>query len=784
MSATARTRRAERRQPLARAGVARRLTPLGSSCYLAALGVLILSSASFAQDNKLDKKAEELNVAGVLTRADRVHPARAGCHFKTYDLLMVAGKTYTIYMASRDVDAYLRVEDAKGKLLAEDDDSGGGQNARIQFKVSTTGTYRIIATTCDPGQTGRFTLIAAPGIAPAGTQWGTVGTPGSPQGQPPVQLSAPGEVVVWAAFQSVNTPSLGMQEDTHGYMEYRFSVANHSPTTAHRVTLAIPRRNGTRFGGYYLRSLSRSLELEPGAIRTLSLFQPNLPMGFSSANQEVIVDGRPLPPFGFLSTDQQRGTFRRQPNWAPLFIRSILTSPFLDTELRTRIPIASVGQPMPAGQLPPFGVTSGNYKGAPYSHVNVERFRGATGPMDSDSWSRHWLGYSSYDGVVLRDADFRRAPPEVRSALWQYVECGGSLLVLGTAELPAHWRRARQDQGGRTYYYPGFGACIVAKQTDLQKWEPEDLRILTTMWGASVRPSQFVQSADLAQQRFPVVDDVGIPIRDLFLVMLVFAVLIGPVNIFVLSWMGRRIWLLWTIPTFSLLTCAAVVAFMTFSDDWEGTVRAEGLTMLDEGTGRGTSIGWLGLYSPQTPGDGLHFSPDTELSPHLTAGSPGSHPGRTIDWSDDQHLKSGWLTARIPAHFLVRTTEPRSERLVLHRRADGSLEIGNALGADITAAWAADADGKVYTTGAVPTKGTAALTLTDRRADAAPSQLRAAFALDWLELVDELSARPQEYLRPGCYIALLDSAPFIPQGLDAATPRRCRSVVFGIMAKR
>jgi hypothetical protein len=233
-----------------------------------------------------------------------------------------------------------------------------------------------------------------------------------------------------------------------------------------------------------------------------------------------------------------------------------------------------------------------------------------------------------------------------------------------------------------------------------------------------------------------------------------------------------------------LLTCAAVVAYMTLTDDWEGTVRAEGLTILDENAQRATTIGWLALFSPQTPGDGLRFSRDTELSPHVDGSSNGSHASRAIDWSTDQHLTSGWLTARIPAHFLVRTTEERPEHLALDRRADGSLAVTNALGAAIRTMWFADGDGAVYTADALPAEGTTVLQRTDRRAAGAASRLREAFGREWLSLVDELAAAPQDYLRPGCYIAVLDAAPFIAQGLASATPRRCRSVVFGIMAKR
>jgi serralysin len=74
--------------------------------------------------------------------------------------LLVAGKTYVIDMVSPDpkaLDPYLVLTDATGKKLAEDDDSGGGLNARITFRAEQAGTYRIQATTFNAG-TGPFTL--------------------------------------------------------------------------------------------------------------------------------------------------------------------------------------------------------------------------------------------------------------------------------------------------------------------------------------------------------------------------------------------------------------------------------------------------------------------------------------------------------------------------------------------------------------------------------------------------------------------------------------------------
>jgi hypothetical protein len=57
------------------------------------------------------------------------------------------------------LDPYLVLTDAAGKKLAEDDDSGGGLNARIIFRTPQDGTFRIRATSFNGGR-GAFDLSA------------------------------------------------------------------------------------------------------------------------------------------------------------------------------------------------------------------------------------------------------------------------------------------------------------------------------------------------------------------------------------------------------------------------------------------------------------------------------------------------------------------------------------------------------------------------------------------------------------------------------------------------
>ena len=69
-----------------------------------------------------------------------------------------AGEVITLDVISVEFDAYAVIQDARGNVLARDDDSGDGTNARIVFTLPYSGQYRLIANTYRPGATGTYTL--------------------------------------------------------------------------------------------------------------------------------------------------------------------------------------------------------------------------------------------------------------------------------------------------------------------------------------------------------------------------------------------------------------------------------------------------------------------------------------------------------------------------------------------------------------------------------------------------------------------------------------------------
>jgi serine/threonine protein kinase/Flp pilus assembly protein TadD len=74
-------------------------------------------------------------------------------------LSLSAGRTYIFDLQSKQFDAFLRLENDRGMMLAEDDDGAGEQNARLVFTPPQDGNYCLILTSFRQLGTGDYTLI-------------------------------------------------------------------------------------------------------------------------------------------------------------------------------------------------------------------------------------------------------------------------------------------------------------------------------------------------------------------------------------------------------------------------------------------------------------------------------------------------------------------------------------------------------------------------------------------------------------------------------------------------
>jgi hypothetical protein len=126
----------------------------------AAFSALISLPVVVAQEGK---KAENLTLKDGLAKVESSLKNEDGKDIvqkqpcKAFTVDFKSGQNYKIDMVSKEIDSYLRLEDATGKELAKDDDSGGLVNARINFHCRKEGSYRVICTTFNGG-TGPFSL--------------------------------------------------------------------------------------------------------------------------------------------------------------------------------------------------------------------------------------------------------------------------------------------------------------------------------------------------------------------------------------------------------------------------------------------------------------------------------------------------------------------------------------------------------------------------------------------------------------------------------------------------
>ena len=106
--------------------------------WLIAVLAFALMAAGLTQAGGEKDKDKDLRVQAKFSKDDPKDAQRGGPS-QTHPFQMKAGKFYTIDMVSTELDSYLRLMDAKGNQLAEDDDGGGSLNARILFNTRAFG---------------------------------------------------------------------------------------------------------------------------------------------------------------------------------------------------------------------------------------------------------------------------------------------------------------------------------------------------------------------------------------------------------------------------------------------------------------------------------------------------------------------------------------------------------------------------------------------------------------------------------------------------------------------
>ncbi len=416
----------------------------------------------------------------------------------------------------------------------------------------------------------------------------------------------------------------------------------------------------------------------------------------------------------------------------------------------------------------------------------IKRFMPMVKTDPIEAWSTNWLGYTAYAAVVISSVDYQRAPAAVISAMERYIEAGGTLIVAGDFQPAEGWFVQEEPQPFGRAYYRGFGVLLA--MTEMRANESQWGQ-LAAFWDRSAAPFRHQDeiSRSTAGGGMNVVEDSRIPVNGLFVVVLIFAILVGPLNALVFARKEKRMRIYWTVPLFSVIATAAIVLVSLLSEGITSSVRTAGVVYLDENSHRAAVLSRIGYYCPLPPGS-LAFSNDVQLKCAALGDSWDSSSNRRIDYSDGQRY-FGWISPRMPEYFVSRASQSCRDRLTVRYDLAGGISVVNGLAADIKQLWLVTADGQVRGGENLGAGQAGDLAVLDREALTAMDYPIDVYALSkiysmrqWHTLTTNIpNLYLNNWLTPGHYVAILHDNPYTEVGFENYKSTGSACVVYGVL---
>ncbi len=323
-----------------------------------------------------------------------------------------------------------------------------------------------------------------------------------------------------------------------------------------------------------------------------------------------------------------------------------------------------------------------------------------------------WIGW---DLVWLTDAEWGAAGPAQRKALTDWVKLGGRLVVVTEGDTPA----PAPDLPAAAAANLGAGSVdriAVRGAGDLRN------RILQVL---DAVPSLVRTVANEYQAAWPLrrlVPEVHMRTGLISLFVIVFAVIIGPINLVVLARRRRHLHLFWTTPALALLASIGLGAVIVLQDGFGGRGARATLVYLDPAAHQAciwqeqisrTGV-LLGRGFARSPGSFLIDLP-------LYSGGDELAPAASLDnetWSGD------WFASRRVQAQLLAAVQPARARVRIGAPRPGEYTVLSELGAPLQRVLYLDAQGKAWQAEQVqPGVRQALVALTDSDRDAAWQKL-------------------------------------------------------------
>ena len=577
---------------------------------------------------------------------------------------------------------------------------------------------------------------------------------------------------------TTRTSSSYREGTTHGYMEYRFHINNKSERS-HQVTFTLGGDSGGGRGDLSLSHASTSVVVEAKSEATATILQPPVSLWYAPLN--VSIDNRRNLPMSFTATQHGFQRYRSGGMACHILVsnkitanqRELLTRGTLEEDKPAETPEATGGMP---GGMGGMGMMS------PYSSPSVDEYNVWQSEIPTNDWSDQWLSYTRFDCVVVNHDDMQVLKPEAFRALRRYVEMGGMIVVLDARSSqppnwPKHWSDANTDlPAGLTRYEALLGKAYVMPGDGNEESVIKHLRdeIMQVARRFDNVMSNAENNAETFEHSVPLGISYTIPVKSLVVLVIFFAMLIGPVNMVVLGFFKRRVWLIWTIPLTSVVASCLVLGLVVFSEGIKKVTSVKSMTVLDQRRGEAMTSGTVGFYRTFSPPGGVTFSNSTEVTPVI-----GNMNGLSLGLQTygEQRLTQNWIRPRIPAFFLLRKAAPSNVRLTFDWQ--GEPTVTNGLGVKINDLNVISPDGDRYSVKQLEPGQKVTLTLESKNVTTDENTLlQTSFSFESQFKRDSFPP-----LVRGTYTATIEGvSPFLEPGIDNMKPHTQVNTIFGIFS--
>ena len=397
--------------------------------------------------------------------------------------------------------------------------------------------------------------------------------------------------------------------------------------------------------------------------------------------------------------------------------------------------------------------------------------------LDPSRLPASWLGYTSLRAVFIGATEWSQLNDDQKSALLSWTACGGDLMFVGgsLADLFGTPQATRADETTEPQVRGYFLGRIHTPP--LEQVEASGLPAMLVIadkrqdsnWALPVNSAKDWGIITARGFRMPIPGVDRIPARTYLFILLIFSVIVGPVNYWFLKRKGQQVLLVLTAPLISAGFILLLAGYVVAGDGIGVRGRAMTFTMLDQVRHQAATRASLSLYAAgMSPRGGLRFSRETAVFP-LGHDGNGVRESFTLDLADGQRFSSGLLQARSPANFETIGFYSARERLTFSRSGN-TVTVANGLGATVRMLIYKDGQGTYHLARPLPAGATEAMSGgTLESSQVVPPSLPLAGRLLYL-----LDHQPT-----GSYIAVLERSPFWDPGIAGLEERESFHLVLG-----